>query len=93
MGAAALASLISSADDFLLQCPDSSHKKPYSACGVAPVTMATSERAGLLSSAFHVTSNSTRTRKVHVSPQTLPSRSEQVKGLARETSMEVCKCE
>ena len=38
-------------------------------------------------SALHVTSNSTCTRKVHISPQTLPSCSERVKGLARETTV------
>ena len=40
-----------------------------------------------MSSALHVTSNSTCTRKVHISPQTLPSCSERVKGLARETTV------
>lgn len=37
-----------------------------------------------MSSALHMTANSTSTRKVHVSHQTLSSRSERVKGLARE---------
>ena len=45
MGEPPLASLMSSADDFLLQCPDSSsHKKKYYLYDLAPVTMGTGER-------------------------------------------------
>ena len=92
MGAAALASLISSADDFLLRRPDIITQEAIFRLQLGTRYHGHIWKGGfidLISSALHVISNSTHTRKVHVSLQTLPSPSERVKGLAHETRAQV----